>query len=212
MYSPFLSTPNFIPGSVGSMGSLIAFQPLVGSGDSETARYPTERCFNSAMTANQRWESGSYSRRGSFSLGKLKAGLVVFQNSVCVIRRITLPVFLSWITTLALVKSTTWFGPTAPLLSGASLGPGPVSPGNVVKTVTPGSAVVGGFWLPARRPISSGAGAARLAAGASCAGRHQTATRQHPPSAISETESLIIVSCQQPPSPSAATGNAPACH
>src|SRR5262249_31995234 len=135
---------------------------------------------------NQRSESGSYSRRGSFSLGKSKPGLVCFQNSVWVIRRITLPVFLSWITTLALVKSTTWFGPTAPLLSGASLGPGPVSPGNVVKTVTPGSAVVGGFSLPANRLVSS-------SSGASCAGRPRTATRQHPASAISETESLIVV-------------------
>src|SRR6516164_8660219 len=97
------------------------------------------------MTANQRLESGSYSSLGSFSLGRSKAGLVVFQNSVWVIRRITLPVFLSWITTWALVKSTTWFGPTAPLLSGASLGPGPVSPGKVVTTVTPGSVVVEGF-------------------------------------------------------------------
>src|SRR6516162_9844573 len=107
MYSPFLSTPNFIPGSVGSIGSLIAFQPLVGSEDSETARYPTERCLNSAMTANQRWDSGSYSRRGSFNLAKLKSGLADFQNSVWVIRRTTLPDILSWITTLALVKSTT---------------------------------------------------------------------------------------------------------
>src|SRR6516225_12087499 len=139
MYNPFLSTPSFIPGSVGSMGSLTAFQPLVGSEDSETARYPTESFLDSAITANQRLESGSYSRRGSFSLGRSKAGLVFFQNSVWVMRRITLPVFLSWITTLALVKSTTWFGPTAPLLSGASLGPGPVSPGKVVKTLTPGS-------------------------------------------------------------------------
>src|SRR6516162_7743951 len=139
MYNPFLSTPSFIPGSVGSMGSFTAFQPLVGSEDSETARYPTESFLNSAITANQRLESGSYSRRGSFSLGKSKAGLVFFQNSVWVMRRITLPDFLSWITTLALVKSTTWSGPTAPLLSGASLGPGPLSPGNVVKTVTPGS-------------------------------------------------------------------------
>src|SRR5262249_49071306 len=145
MYNPFLSTPSFIPGSVGSMGSFTAFQPLVGSEDSETARYPTESFLNSAITANQRLESGSYSRRGSFSLGKSKAGVVFFQNSVWVIRRITLPDCLSWITTLALVKSTTWSGPTAPLLSGASLGPGPVSPGNVVKTVTPGSAVAEGF-------------------------------------------------------------------
>src|SRR5262249_51222740 len=172
MYSPFLSTPNFIPGLVGSIGSFIAFQPLVGSEDSETAKYPTESFVSSAMTANQRLESGSYSRRGSFSLGKLKAGLVFFQNSVWVIRRITLPVFLSWITTLALVKSTTWFDPTAPLLSGASLGPGPVAPGKVVKTVTPGPVVV---------------------AGASCAGKVQTATRQHVPSVVSETDSLIIV-------------------
>src|SRR6516225_7404188 len=89
MYNPFLSTPSFIPGSVGSMGSLTAFQPLVGSEDSETARYPTESFLNSAMTANQRLESGSYSSRGSFSLGKSKAGLVFFQNSVWVIRRIT---------------------------------------------------------------------------------------------------------------------------
>src|SRR6516165_3209754 len=160
MYSPFRSTPNFIPGSVGSMGSLIAFQPLVGSADSETARYPTESFVNSAITANQRLLSGSYSSRGSFSLGRSKAGLVAFQNSVWVIRRITLPVFLSWITTWALVKSTTWFGPTAPLLSGASLGPGPLSPGKVVKTLTPGSAVVGGFSLPAPRLVSPGLGAA----------------------------------------------------
>src|SRR5262249_53598867 len=156
MYSPFLSTPNFIPGLVGSIGSFIAFQPLVGSEDSETAKYPTESFVSSAITANQRLERGSYSRRGSFSLGKLKAGLVFFQNSVWVIRRITLPVFLSWITTLALVKSTTWFGPTAPLLSGASLGPGPVSPGNAVKTVTPGSAVAEGFSAGLRTTTSTG--------------------------------------------------------
>src|SRR6516225_9377880 len=156
MYSPFLSTPNFIPGLVGSIGSFIAFQPLVGSEDSETARYPTESLVNSAITANQRLESGSYSRRGSFSLGRSKAGLVFFQNSVWVIRRITLPVFLSWITTLALVKSTTWFGPTAPLLSGTSLGPGPVSPGNVVNTVTPGSVAVGDFSLPLPCPVCAG--------------------------------------------------------
>src|SRR5215831_19276604 len=156
MYSPFLSTPSFIPGLVGSIGSLIDFQPLVGSEDSETAKYPTESFVNSAITANQRLESGSYSRRGSFSLGKLKAGLVFFQNSVWVIRWITWPVFLSWITTLALVKSTTWFGPTAPLLSGASLGPGPASPGNVVTTVTPGSVVVAGFSANSRTTTSTG--------------------------------------------------------
>src|SRR5262249_60342777 len=113
MYNPFLSTPNFIPGSVGSMGSLTALQPLVGSEDSETARYPTESFLNSAITANQRWESGSYSRRGSFSLGRSNGGLAAFQNSVWVIRRITSPVFLSWITTWALLKSATWVGPTA---------------------------------------------------------------------------------------------------
>src|SRR6516225_7775684 len=193
MYNPFLSTPSFIPGSVGSMGSLIAFQPLVGSEDSETARYPTDSFVNSAITANQRLERGSYSRRGSFSLGKLKAGLVFFQNSVWVIRRITLPVFLSWITTLALVKSTTWLGPTAPLLSGASLGPGPVSPGKVLTTVTPGSVVVGGFSLPVPRLVGAVSGTALLVAGATWAGKVQTATRQHVPSAISEIESLIIV-------------------
>src|SRR5262249_12554319 len=152
---------------------------------------PRESLVNSAMTANQRLESGSYSRRGSFNLGKLKAGLVFFQNSVWVIRRITLPVFLSWITTLALVKSTTWFGPTAPLLSGASLGPGPVASGNVVKTVTPVPVVV---------------------AGASCAGKFQTATRQHVPSAVSETDNLIIVLLSAIPSPSAVTVDAPACY
>src|SRR6516165_6533263 len=156
MYSPFLSTPSFIPGSVGSIGSFVAFQPSVGSADSETARYPTDSFVNSAITANQRLERGSYSRRGSFSLGKLKAGLVFFQNSVWVICRITLPVFLSWMTTLALVKSTTWSGPTAPLLSGASLGPGPVSPGNVVTTVTPGSAGAAGLSAGSRTTTSTG--------------------------------------------------------
>src|SRR6516162_11505983 len=138
------------------MGSWIAFQPLVGSEDWDTARYPTESCLSSAMTANQRLESGSYSRRGSFSLGRSNAGLAAFQNSVWVIRRTTLPVFLSWITTWALVKSTTWFGPTAPLLSGASLGPGPVSPGNVVKTATPGSVVVEGVSASSRTTTSTG--------------------------------------------------------
>src|SRR5262249_48550713 len=156
MYNPFLSTPNFIPGSVGSMGSVAAFQPLVGSEDSETARYPTERFLNSAITANQHLTSGSDRRRRAVSLGKSKEGSVFFQNSVWVIRRITLPVFLSWITTLALVKSTTWFGPTAPLLSGASLGPGPVSPGNAVKTLTPGSVVVEGFSASSRTTTSTG--------------------------------------------------------
>jgi hypothetical protein len=42
-----------------------------------------------------------------YDFRKSKAGLVFFQKSVQVIRRITLPVFLSWTTTLALVKSTT---------------------------------------------------------------------------------------------------------
>ena len=63
------------------MGSTIPFQPLVGSDDSDTARYPTDPFFSSAMTPNQRPESGSYSRRGSFSLGKSNVGLAAFQNS-----------------------------------------------------------------------------------------------------------------------------------
>src|SRR5262249_28833818 len=175
------------------MGSLIAFQPLVGSGDSETARYPTESFLNSAITPNQRLQSGSYSSRGSFSLGRSKAGLVAFQNSVWLIRRITLPVFLSWITTWALVKSTTWFGPTAPLLSGASVGPGAVSPGKVVKPVTPGSLAVRDFSLPVDGLVGAGTGVAPLVAGGTCAGRAEMARRQHAPSAVSEAESLIIV-------------------
>src|SRR5262245_2371078 len=102
-----------MPGSVGAIGSATPLQPWVGSDVSDTARYPTDPFFNSAMTANQRPESGSYSRRGSFGTGRSNPGLAAFQNSVWVIRRTTLPVLLSWTTTLAFVKLTTWCDPTA---------------------------------------------------------------------------------------------------
>src|SRR5450631_2469634 len=125
-----------MPGSVRAIGSTTPLQPLVGSDVPDTARYPTDPFFNSAMRPNQRPESGSYSRRGSFSLGRSNLGLAAFQNSVWVIRRTTLPVLLSWMTTLAFVKLITWSGPTAPVLSGQSFGPGPDAPGNVVRIST----------------------------------------------------------------------------
>src|SRR5262249_4409522 len=129
----FLSTPSFMPGSVGAIGSTTPFQPRVGSDDSDTARYPTDSFFSSAMTANQRPESGSYSRRGSLSTGRSNFGLAALLTSAWVICRTTLPVLLSWTTTLALVKLTTWSGPTAPELSGQSFGPGPDAPGNAAR-------------------------------------------------------------------------------
>src|SRR5579871_4108746 len=125
-----------MPGSVGSIGSLIPRQPLVGSEVCETARYPTSALPALARAPNHRPESGSYSRRGSLTPGRSNPGFTFFQNSVWDIASTTLPVFFSWMTTLALVKSMTWSGPTAPVLSGQSLGPGPEAPGNVVTTVT----------------------------------------------------------------------------
>src|SRR5436190_3097687 len=106
-----------MPTSVGTVGSFTPFQPFVGSGPSETARNPEDAPFNSAITPNQRLESGSYSKRGSFSLGRLKPGLTRFQNSAWVIDLMITPVFLSWTTTFMFVKSTTCLGPTAPVLS-----------------------------------------------------------------------------------------------
>jgi len=45
---------------------------------------------------------------------------------------------------LASVQSTTWLGPTLPVLSGLSLGPGPESPGNDFKTIDSCASAIAG--------------------------------------------------------------------
>src|SRR5581483_12122854 len=117
-------------------GVITPFQGPVGSDVADTAR--NSRCCvaSSAHDAIQRPESTSYNIRGSFGVvsESVFAGSTRIQKLDMFICCTTFPDALSCTMKEPSAKSTTCLNPTAPVVSGPLLYPGPDSPGKDIST------------------------------------------------------------------------------